>query len=464
MRMGCPVRRYGVAKALLHGVAALLTVAGAPVALAAPVLPTVMTTGQAGDALTLQQAVAAAVSRHPALRGARSLVEQAAAGIDAARANYYPSISAGITSEMGDDPNGDFDNNMDKRAQVNASQLLYDFGQTSSQVDRAAGNRDVAQAQFQQTYADVVRNTAAAWLQVRKYLALTKVSEEQLAAVQELAGLAERREKIGASTHSDTTQADARVEAARAQLLQARSETLRWRSVLMHWMAASVPPRVVPDGDIPLLDTSCENGSGAVAPVDQSEPASVAVAQARLVTARAAKEVANTQLRPTLSLKANASRRLGSATQRVNEPESDRVISLDVSVPLYQGGQLRSQRTAAIYAEQAATASLQQARLAADREMQSTVTQWLQYRDLRHIQQQRAHSMSVTRELYRRQYLKLGTRSLLDLLNSEQEYYGVLSDLKASRFQFYSLGVDCLYYRGQLRSTFSNTQRQSGAS
>lgn len=56
--------------------------------------------------------------------------------------------------------------------------------------------------------------------------------------------------------------------------------------------------------------------------------------------------------------------------------------------------------------------------------------------------------------LYGRQYLDLGTRPLLDLLNAEQEIYQSRFDLAGTRSDLLRLDVDCLYNTGGLRSAF----------
>jgi len=70
------------------------------------------------------------------------------------------------------------------------------------------------------------------------------------------------------------------------------------------------------------------------------------------------------------------------------------------------------------------------------------------------VQDAREESMRVTRTLYRDQYLQLGTRSLLDLLNAEQEYHAARRDLIDSEHEIYRSGLDCVYYSGRINNTF----------
>ncbi|MDN5843972.1 MAG: TolC family protein, partial [Alcaligenaceae bacterium] len=132
----------------------------------------------------------------------------------------------------------------------------------------------------------------------------------------------------------------------------------------------------------------------------------------------------------------------------------DASVMLNFSVPLYEGGQLRSGERAAGYAVTSARAALDQARLNADLGLQNAILQWQKYSGRIDAQAARVDNMRVTRRLYRQQYLQLGTRSLLDLLNAEQEYYGALSDQIETEHELYRQAVDCLFYTGQLRAEF----------
>ena len=67
----------------------------------------------------------------------------------------------------------------------------------------------------------------------------------------------------------------------------------------------------------------------------------------------------------------------------------------------------------------------------------------------------RVNSIDATRALYRQQYLQLGTRSLIDLLNAEQEFLGARIDQAQGLHQQYRLAVQCLYFSDRLRSSFA---------
>ncbi len=56
--------------------------------------------------------------------------------------------------------------------------------------------------------------------------------------------------------------------------------------------------------------------------------------------------------------------------------------------------------------------------------------------------------------LYGRQYLELGTRPLLDLLNAEQEIHQSRFDLVNTQADLQRLQIDCFYNSGAIRRVF----------
>ena len=63
---------------------------------------------------------------------------------------------------------------------------------------------------------------------------------------------------------------------------------------------------------------------------------------------------------------------------------------------------------------------------------------------------QRVSNLANTKELYKQQYLELGTRTLLDLLNSEQEYHRAQVDVVNNKFDIVQTQLNCAYDQGKL--------------
>src|SRR5690606_22259580 len=100
----------------------------------------------------------------------------------------------------------------------------------------------------------------------------------------------------------------------------------------------------------------------------------------------------------------------------------DATVMLNVSAPLYQGGGNLARQRASRHALGAAEAALDTARLANRQLLQGARAQAAGHAQRQGVLDDRVESLAQTRTLYRQQYLDLGTRSLLDLLNAEQEF------------------------------------------
>lgn len=399
-------------------------------------------------ALALGQAVEMAVDWHPSVRNAVGYLMESDEAIQVARAGYYPQLRAGLGSDWRNRAISGYDSRHVHQFMVSASQMLYDFGKVSSEVDRARAGREAAEARVLLAVDQLVQETAHAWIEVRRYEALLALAQAQRNGVGSIAGLARERRAKGASPLSDELQAQAREEAAQANLLDVAAQLERWRLQLRQLTGAPSLPMAAGEARVQLAN-ACGIPSHAADP--QTAPA-VLVARAQLRAAQADVDNARAQSRPTLSVDGSASRGLD-ADSRLNQPY-DTSISLNVSAPLYQGGGNIARRRAAGHSLAAAEAALDYARLQADQELMDARSRARGYAGRNAVLGERIGSIEHTRDLYRQQYLDLGTRSLLDLLNAEQEFHGARVESVNNAHDLLRMQVDCLAAGGGLRRAF----------
>lgn len=129
-------------------------------------------------------------------------------------------------------------------------------------------------------------------------------------------------------------------------------------------------------------------------------------------------------------------------------------MRVNLSSNLYQGGATSARRRAADYSLQASQAAKDAAYLSLSRSLREAKEQTASF-GLRLVTlDARARSIRDTQQLYRQQYLSLGTRSLLDLLNAEQEIHQSRFDQENTRYDLYRLQIDCLYSSADIRDAF----------
>lgn len=399
------------------------------------------------DPLDMVDAVRAAVQTHPSIRSADEQVLQANEGVEAARAGYKPQITGGIETQNNNYRNSSYDSRHVFTAKLTGSQMLYDFGKVAGAKAKAQSSVRGSEAQVQLATDEIALNTAQAWVDAHLQQSLMQIAREQLDAVMSITALVTERAAKGATTRSDVEQANSRVEAVRSQLLGAEAEAQRASLALMHLAGRTAPVAI--RGDIPsvLAGAACQPGIGADTPA-------VRLADARRDEARAELGIAKADRKPTVSLDGSVGQALTRGSRLYGEYGTTGQLGVNLSMPLYQGGGMQARERAAIHQLRAFEDTAQQARLEMRQGFADASAQVEGWAQRAPVLQTRVESINATRELYRQQYLQLATRSLLDLLNAEQEYLSARNDQAQGLHSQYRLAVQCLYFSDRLRSTF----------
>ena len=401
---------------------------------------------QGAEPLDMADAVRAAVQTHPGIKGAQQQVRQASEGVDAAKAGYGPQITGGIQSQTNSYKNTSYDSRHVYNATVNVSQMLYDFGKVAGATRQAEAGVRTSEAQVQLVTDEIIRNTAQAWVDAHMQQSLVQVAREQLAAVTSITALVNERVVKGATPRSDIEQAKSRVEALRSQLLGAEAEAQRASLALMHLTGRVAPVMIAGEVPLALQNDACQASADAVTPA-------MRVAEARRDDARAQLDIAKAERLPTVTLDGSAGYALTNGSRLYGEHRTTGQVGVNFSMPIYQRATQARER-GAFYQLRALEDAVDQARLEARQNLADARAQVDGWASRAPVLQTRISSIDATRDLYRQQYLQLGTRSLLDLLNSEQEYHSARVDQVQGLYSQYRLAVQCLYHRDQLRSTF----------
>ncbi len=399
-----------------------------------------------GASFTLEQAVLTAVNWHPSIDEAVGTINQNTAEIGVARAGYYPKVKGGIGPSYSSEYGGEWQPSLN----VSASQMVYDFGKVSSSVDAKTATANVSHAQLLLDVDILIRETANAVIEIQRYQALLVVAQEQHRGVKAIASLVGERSDKGASTKSDQVQADARVVAAESTILEISGQLRRWESTLANLLGHPGMVKVVANVPQWLLKTC------AVTEPDWTKAPAVLQAQARKAKALAQMKLAHAEVFPTLSLDASSSYDFdqGSSANQSSE-DSYLKVGLNLSGNLYDGGASRANRNAADYGLAAAEASIRNSRLEISSSLTQARSQTSSIQQLLGSLNTRSSMMRQTRDLYRQQYVELGTRTLLDLLNAEQELHQAAFDAVNSTHDLRKLGVECMFNSGRSRELFA---------
>lgn len=404
--------------------------------------------------LELTVAVQLAVGRHPSVGDAIATLLQHEGGVDVARAGYYPQVRVGLG---GSRSNGAAAARSGTQASISASQMLYDFGKVSGAVKQSEAQVLRQQAMVLKQLDAVALEAAQAVVQVHRYQTLLDIAKDQVQAVEKVMETAQLRASAGISTQSDPIQAESRVDSARANRLQVQTQLAQWRERLRTLLGGAVPQMIAP-----LPDQLARSIPMDIVPDDGLLP-DVLVARAERQAATAQIDIARAQRYPTLSLDASANKAMAGTNANASERGGlNHSIALNLSSVLYQGGALDAQVRSAIAAEEAAGQRVETARLRAGDQTRSFREQIIGAQARLGALASRKRTIAIARDLYREQY-KLGTRSILDLLNAEQEIYQAAAEEEAVQHDLWDQRIAYIGATGQTREVYGlNNQTIQG--
>ncbi|MDQ7730981.1 TolC family outer membrane protein [Halomonas sp. SpR8] len=393
------------------------------------------------DGLSIQEAVQKAIASHPSITEALGRLYQQSEQVNVAKSGYFPQISAGISTEHRSSTG-----RSEEALTVSASQMLYDFGRVSSEVEAENYGVDRDRARVWLVMDQLARDTAQAMIEAQRSKALLAIAQEQIEGIDDIRELAERRSELGASTRSDEIQARSRLESAEATKLQLDAQLKTSENTVRTLIGAEGPVSIEQNFPQPLTQ-SCE-----LASENFDNVPALMVAEAQQAEARAIIAQTEASFFPTASLEAGFDQFLNTG---IVEDDTDVTMRLNITSNLYQGGATSARRRAADFSLQAAQSAKDSALLDLSRNLTQAKQQTDSFKLRLSTLDARARSIRETQDLYRQQYLSLGTRSLLDLLNAEQEIHQSRFDQENTRYDLYSLQIDCLYNAADIREAFS---------
>jgi adhesin transport system outer membrane protein len=168
--------------------------------------------------------------------------------------------------------------------------------------------------------------------------------------------------------------------------------------------------------------------------------------------AEAQLSLARANTRPTFTVDGGVNKYFGNAGDMAGE----RVYTLTLGVKhdLFAGGAPSARVRGAGQALRAAEERLHTRQLEARDQWVALQEQMGGLDERLRVLADRQKSIVDTQRLYREQYLSLGTRTLLDLLNAEQEIYQAQSDSVNARHDLWSAQVAFINATGRMHDVF----------
>jgi len=378
-------------------------------------VPTVTAPG--ASAQTFEEALANAYNSNPQLLAERANLRATDEQIAQARAGWRPTVT--VSSEVGKGetnikglPNQPI-GQTPRQAQVQVSQPLY-RGATVPQIESARNAIQGERARLFSTEQTVLLNAATAYLDTVQNAELVRLNAENEKVLAKQLEATQDQFRVGEVTKTDVSQAEARLAGATASRIQAEGTLQASKATFQQVVGLAAlkltrPPR--PKG----LPSSSENASQEAA----TKNPLVIAAQFDEGTARAQIDVARAGLLPQLNL-------VGTAGYQRDLPGStlpkttDAAVLAQISVPLYEAGSVYSQVRQARQVASQRLILIQDARRTAIANATSSFETLLSSRARIEALQSQVQADTIALEGVR-QEASVGSRTILDILNAEQE-------------------------------------------
>lgn len=381
-------------------------------------------------AASLQEVVAENIEQNPQIQEALHNYAATLQGIRQAKAGYYPTIDAtlGYGYEWTDKENGVQDVELNRReARLNLNQMIFDGFATSSEVDRqqaiSASRASALKDQAQQ----YVLGSSRAYLEVLRREQLLTLAKESLYNHVKIYDQIKRRSESGMGTLASIQQAEGRLALAEVNMLVAENNLRDSKASYMRVVGQPAPESMESfDSSAMMLPETVED---AVSKGLAMQPVA-ALAQADVEAAMAQREAAKSRMYPRLDLEVE--RRWDEDVDGVEGSDEDLTAMLRLRYNLYNGGGDKARIRQTEYQIGEAQAIQRDAQ----RQIQESVElSWNAYDTLqRQLEYLERHVISSedTRNSYQKQF-DIGQRSLLDLLDTENEVFSAKNQLAEAR-------------------------------
>ena len=391
------------------------------------------------QAQSLQELYDAARAYDGTYLSARALLDSAQYRVNQSYALRRPSVGLTVSgsraiSETPDLPTQQYSATTQYGASVNGSQSLFNR-QNDATIAQAEKSLDVSRADFDAAEQDLILRVSQAYFDVLAAQDTLGTARASLAAINEQVASAKRNFEVGNATITDTREAQARYDLARATEIQAQNDLLTKRIALDQLVGRQgvAPKGLAVPVAMPALAPA--NVDDWVARADADHP-SIRKARLGLDVARLETEKAKAGNLPTVGLTASYGR--GRTEPYVDgfqfkSPTTSASVGVQMTVPLYAGNSIQNRIKETLALEDKSQQDLETARRAVT---QATRTAFygLQSGAAQVAALEAAESSSQLALEATQLGYKVGVRVNLDVLNAQAQLFTTQSQLARARY------------------------------
>ncbi|GGN40812.1 membrane protein [Novosphingobium indicum] len=409
------------------------------------------TAGTMVRADTLREALVMAYQTNPSLQSARAQQRGTDENVPIARASGLPSVNASgrYTEFVKQSPNAFSNPDRALTSNVELGVPIYSGGAVKNRINAAKIRVEAGQAGLRGTESQIFASVVAAYMDVIRNRAIVGLNRKNVNVLKVNLQATSDRFEIGDLTRTDVAQSQSRLaiaqsdaRAAEANLAAARETYIQLVGKAPEDLAAPPPLPNLPETPSEAVDIALENNPDLIAAREQTRAAKKDI------------DVAGAGRLPRVSLFASGAYNNyfntlgGLSSAAFAQSETTGQAGAQISIPIFQGGLPAAQRRQA----QAQASAALESEIATERsviaQVRSAYTSWVAANDVIRSSQVAVEAAALSLEGVRAEN-SVGNRTILDILNAEQESLNAQVQLVTARRNAYVAGFNLLAAMGR---------------
>lgn len=394
------------------------------------------------QAESLRDALVAAYLNSNLLEQNRALLRASDEDVAIALSALRPQVSATSTISQNDRASNVAGGSLTSSVELGISLLIWDSGRTKLGVEAAKETVLAARAQLVNLEQQVLLNAVGAYLGVLRDARVVSLRDNNLRLITQELRAARDRFDVGEVTRTDVAQAEARLAQARGDLAEARGN-----------LAVSKE----------LYKATVGRAAGGLEAIRALPPLPHSIDEARALGERkhpailqAQRQIRANELnaaRARAAIKPNIN--LGASVGHNSAIDNNTSLTLQMTVPIYQGGQLKALERKALAQVHASRSGLNQTVLEV---RQSVGESWSRLAIANAQLEASERQIRAAQVAFNgvREEAKLGARTTLDVLDAEQALFDARTNRVVFETQVYAAAYQLLSSMGLMTVTNLN--------
>lgn len=382
-------------------------------------------------ALTLEEAVRLTVGNNPEIGAATANRDAVLKELRQARGLWLPRVDLelGVGPEATTRPSfredaadGDWETHLRKESSLVIRQRIFDGAEADSEIERQKARLEAASRRVAERAEFLALDAVNAYLDILRLQELLILAGNNINAHLQFLELMRERVQGGAGNSGDVAQTETRLSRARVTYTETKQDLQDTMATFARIVGQAPDSLSLPAFDAAYMPESVDEG---LKLVSQRNP-TLEIVEADVKTAEAEVDAAESAFYPDLFLEARSG--LNDDVDGVEGWESQHSVMLRLRWNLYSGGVDSAARQEALHRVNEAKMTRFSTHLNAREEMERS---WNFYQAAVERQadlEDAVNTAETTRDTYREQFA-VGERSLLDLLDAENELFNAQSQL-----------------------------------